>query len=84
MTQRKTSTKVRCVPRFGYDYADVREIEVDVENAHDDVELRTAVDKWFAHIGIAEALFDLDVDDDGYFAVVNDEAYQRNWGQPLF
>jgi hypothetical protein len=83
MRARRVQTKIRCVPRFGYDFAQVREIDVDVENSHDDAELRSAVNLYFAARGISDALYDLDVDDDGYFAIVNDEAFHDDWGTPL-
>ena len=84
VTQKRISTRVRCVPRFGYDYANVREVEVDVDNPHDDAELHEALVRYFAYLSIADAVFDVDVDDDGYFAVINDEAYARDWGDVLF
>lgn len=83
MQMRKLLTKVRCVPRCGYDFAQVREIDVDVQNAHDDGELRVALGNWFGSRGIEDAVFDLDVDDNGYFAIVNDEAFAGDWGTPL-
>lgn len=84
MRARRVQTKVRCVPRFGYEFAQVREIDVDVENGHDDVELRSAVESYFAARGLSEALYDLEVDDNGYFAIVNDEAFHDEWGTSLF
>jgi hypothetical protein len=38
---------------------------------------------YFAARGISDALYDITVDDDGFFAVVNDEAYEMQWGTPL-
>lgn len=83
MRVKKVSTRVRCVPRFGYDNTQVREIDIDVENSHDDSELREALRMWFESRGIDDALFDLEVDDNGYFAIVNDEAFAAKWGTPL-
>ena len=83
MRVKKVSTRVRCVPRCGFEYTQVREIDIDVENSHDDAELRTAIQQWFDSRGIEDALFDLEVDDNGYFAIVNDEAFAGKWGTPL-
>lgn len=83
MIRKRLSTTVRCVPRFGYDHAEVREINIDVENVHDDDEIRTMIQQWFAVRGIEDALFDLDCDDNGYFAIVNDEAFEAKWGTAL-
>lgn len=80
---RKVATTIRCVPRFGYDYTQTRTIDVDVLDPHDDSELRDVVARWFAQRGIADAVFDVDVDDDGFFAIINDESYEANWGDPL-
>ena len=84
MTQKRISTRVRCVPRYGYEFANVREVEVDVDNPHDDAELHEVLVRYFAYLGIGDAVFDVDVDDDGYFAVINDEVYEREWGDALF
>ena len=49
----------------------------------DELELREALRFWFASRGIADAIYDIEVDDNGYFAIVNDEAYAHKWGKPL-
>jgi len=38
---------------------------------------------YFAARGISDAVYDVNVDDDGWFAVINDEAYGQRWGTPL-
>ncbi len=80
---KKIAYMVRCVPRFGYENTEVRSI--DVESAPDAEldELRAAVEFYFASRGIGEAVFDVTVDDDGFVAVINDEAYEIAWGQSL-
>lgn len=80
---RKTLTTIRCIPRFGYDYTEVRTIDVELIDESDESELLTTLRTWFAQRGIADAVFDLDVDDDGFFAIINDEAFQHSWGQVL-
>ena len=35
------------------------------------------------YLGGGDAVYDIEVDDDGYFAVINDEAYDVRWGTPL-
>lgn len=77
---RKTATTMRCVPRYGYDSTEVRTIDLDVAPGADEPELRERVRFWFAVRGIADALYDLDVDDNGFFAIINDEAYAQSWG----
>lgn len=80
---RKTITTIRCVPRFGYEHAQVRTIDVELPDAADEHELLAAVRFWFAQRGIPDAVYDLATDDDGYFAIINDEAYQQDWGDAL-
>ena len=80
---RKLATTVRCVPRYGYPDTEVRTIDVDVSRDAEEQELLDAVRYWFASRGIAEAVYDIDVDDNGHFAIVNDEAYANSWGTPL-
>jgi len=77
---RKTATQIRCVPRFGYENTEVRMIDVDLPPDVEMDELAEALRFWFASHGIADALYDIDVDDNGYFAIVNDEAYGHAWG----
>lgn len=80
---KKTLTSIRCVPRFGYDYTQVRSIDLEINDLHDEVEIARSVKRWFAIHGIADALYAIEVDDNGFFAVVNDEAFQQNWGAPI-
>lgn len=81
---RRTMTQVRCVPRFGYADTEVRTVGLDVANAHDEVQLAKALRIYFSSRGIADALYDMDVDDDGWFAIINDEAFAQAWGDPVF
>jgi len=80
---RKTVTSLRCVPRYGYPFADVRTVDLDIRDTHDEDELRLAVQVFFSAIGVVDALYDIDVDDDGYFAIINDDAYREDWGDSL-
>lgn len=79
----KTLTTIRCVPRFGYDHTDVRTIDIDLIDEVDDRELLGVIRTWFELRGIPEAVYDVDYDDDGAFAIVNDEAYHEQWGERL-
>jgi hypothetical protein len=81
---RKTLTTIRCVPRYGYEYANVRTIDLDLIDASDETELFQALNVWFAQRGIADAVYDLASDDNGFFAVINDEAFQSAWGEAVF
>lgn len=81
MTKR-TLTTVRCVPRFGYEGTEVRMVELDLHDT-DDAAIRTALTRWFAQRGIADAVYDITLDEDGFFAVINDEAYAETWGDSL-
>ena len=82
---KKLVASVRCVPRYGYDFAEVRSLDVELAGSiHDEEVLREAVERYFLSIGIGDAVFDIDVDDDGYFAIINDEAYQDDWGESIF
>lgn len=74
---------MRCVPRFGYAETEVRTVDVDLPSGAEEEEIRTELSEWFARRGIADAVYGIDVDDDGYFAVINDEAYENEWGTPL-
>jgi hypothetical protein len=80
---RKTVTTVRCVPRFGYEHAQVRTIDLDLYDAADDRELLSALRTWFAQRGVADAVYDVSTDDNGFFAIINDEAYRADWGEAL-
>ena len=74
---------IRCVPRYGYDNTEVRTIDLEVSHDTEEEQLREAVYFYFAARGISDAVYDIAVDDDGYFAVINDEAYDIEWGTPL-
>ena len=80
---KKTATTIRCVPRYGYEGTEVRTIDLDLADSADEHELAEAVGKWFNERGIADAVYDITLDDDGFFTVVNDEAYAAEWGTPL-
>lgn len=80
---RRVATKMRCVPRFGYADTEVRMVDVDLPSGAEEEDIRTELSGWFERRGIAEAVYSIDVDDDGYFAVINDEAYESEWGTPL-
>lgn len=80
---KKTALTIRCVPRYGYDNTEVRAVDVGVSHRAPEPELRQALYFYFAARGIQDAVYDIDVDDDGYFAVINDEAYEIPWGEPL-
>ena len=80
---KKIATTVRCVPRFGYEGTDVRTIDLDLADTADEHELADSARRWFEERGIADAVYDITVDDDGFFAVINDEVYAAEWGTPL-
>ena len=80
---RKTATTVRCVPRYGYDNTEVRVVDLDLARDAEESELFEALRYWFNSRGIAEAIYDFDVDDNGFFAIINDEVYEESWGTPL-
>jgi hypothetical protein len=81
---RKTLTTVRCVPRYGYEYAQVRTVDIELLDVADERELLAALRTWFAQRGVADAVYGLATDDNGHFAIINDEAYQEDWGEPIF
>ncbi|MCK4341475.1 MAG: hypothetical protein KAY37_07120 [Phycisphaerae bacterium] len=80
---KRTALMIRCVPRYGFDNTEVRTIDLDLARDAEEELLREAVYFYFAARGISDAVYDIDVDDDGYFAVINDEAYDIQWGTPL-
>lgn len=80
---RKTATTIRCVPRYGFARTEVRTIDLEIPHGADEPELLEGLRFWFASRGIADAVYGIDVDDNGYFAIVNDEAYEQHWGTPL-
>jgi hypothetical protein len=81
---KRTLTTVRCVPRFGYDHAQVRTVDLELPEGWDDELLQSVLSSWFAQRGIAEAVYSIEAADDGFFAVINDEAFHEEWGEPLF
>jgi hypothetical protein len=80
---KKTALMVRCVPRYGYDNTEVRTVDLEMPRETERDELRAALHFFFAARGISDAIYDVDVDDYGWFAVINDEAYAVSWGKPL-
>lgn len=80
---KKTALMIRCVPRFGFDNTEVRIIDLDVLAGADEAGLQAAVEFYFASRGISDAVYDITTDDDGFFAVINDEAFDAAWGRPL-
>ncbi len=79
----RTLTTIRCVPRYGYDYAEVRTVDLELPEEFDESRLAATLERWFAQRGVESAVYDIQADDNGFFAVVNDEAYQSSWGKPL-
>lgn len=79
----KTATTIRCVPRFGYEQTEVRAVELELRHEADERDLLAALTQWFHVRGVHDAIYDLQTDDDGFFAIVNDEAYEHDWGTPL-
>ncbi len=47
-------------------------------------ELYEALHYWFMSRGIADAVYGLEYDDNGYFAIINDEAFDSRWGKSIF
>lgn len=80
---KRVATTVRCVPRFGYANTEVRTVELDLGEDPDSDDVRAALELWFAQRGIADAVYDIHPEHDGYFAVINDEIYDREWGTAL-
>lgn len=80
---KRIATTVRCVPRYGYDYTQVREVDLELPEGWDDHQLNAALSQYFSYKSIADAVFAIDSDEGGFFAVINDEAYLQNWGEPL-
>lgn len=80
---KKTGLMIRCVPRYGFERTEVRTIDLDLPPDAREEELHQAVCFFFAARGIGDAVYDIQVDEDGYFAVINDEAYNAQWGTPL-
>lgn len=82
-SMRSVLTTIRCIPRLGYNYTDVRTIELALATGSSEAEAHDALASWFADRGMPEAVYDLNLDDEGFCAVINDETYQHEWGAPL-
>lgn len=80
---KKTALMLRCVPRFGYDNTEVRMVDLDLAPTAEPEDVRQALTLYFATRGISDAIYDVSFDDNGLFAVINDEAYEQRWGTPL-
>ena len=80
---KKTALAIRCVPRYGYENTNVRTVDLDVPRDADEDVLLNALTFYFAARGINEAVYDIAVDDSGFFAIVNDEVFDVQWGTPL-
>ncbi len=80
---KKLATTIRCLPRLGLDYTELRLVDVDVEQDATDGELYQAVLRYFARHGLHDAVFAVEVDQDGVFAIINDDAYTTEWGATL-
>lgn len=83
MISKKLSTTVRCIPRFGYADTEVRTIDLNLRKDADESILYTELTNWFEDHGIEDAVYDVSVDNNGYIAIVNDDAYDADWGEPL-
>ncbi|MCA9245073.1 MAG: hypothetical protein KDA32_14035 [Phycisphaerales bacterium] len=71
------------MPRYGYDSTGVRTIDLDMFASFTPGELYEALRVFFLSRGIEEAIYDVDHDEDGWYAIINDEAYESEWGTPL-
>jgi hypothetical protein len=80
---RKTALEIRCVPRFGFEHTEVRTVDLDIPADVDEETLREALTFYFVARGVPDAVYDINADDYGFYAVVNDEAYRVSWGTPL-
>ncbi len=80
---KRIATTVRCVPRFGFDNTEVRTIDLDGVDDASERQLLEALERWFALRGIADAVYDIQADNNGLFAIINDEAFEEEWGTPL-
>ncbi len=82
-SMKRVATTIRCVPRYGYENTEVRTVELDLGDDPDPSDVQLALETWFAQRGIFDAVYDVQTEDSGYFAVVNDETYDQAWGTPL-
>lgn len=80
---RKTATTVRCMPRFGYDFTEVRTLDVDLPRDAEEQDLHEVLTTFFVAHGISDAVYDVKMDEYGFMAIINDEAYEGEWGTPL-
>lgn len=81
---KKTALMLRCVPRYGFDHTEVRMVDLDVSPRADIELVHEALTLYFAVRGISDAVYAVDFDNDGPFAIVNDEVYEHAWGTPVF
>jgi len=79
----KTALKIRCVPRYGFANTEVRTVDLEVSRDAEPEVLEQMLNLYFATRGIADAVYAIEADDNGFFAVINDEAYGASWGTAL-
>lgn len=79
---RKTLTTIRCVPRCGFDFTEVRTVDLELRET-DEQALREALRNWFAERHIQDAVYAIELDENGPLAIVNDDAFHQDWGEPL-
>ncbi len=80
---KRVATSIRCVPRFGYANTEVRMLDVGISADAEEADTREALMAWFSAHGIADAVYDVQFGDDGLMAIINDEAFDADWGNPL-
>jgi hypothetical protein len=80
---KRVATTVRCVPRYGFENTEVRTIDLEGVEDFDEAQFREALERWFAQHGIADAVYSIEADNNGYFAVINDEVFAEHWGARL-
>lgn len=83
MRSKRTALLMRCIPRFGYQNTEVRMIDLDVSPESQMRDIWQRVNVYFAARRIHDAVYDVGVDNDGYYAVINDEAFGQDWGKPV-
>ena len=76
-------TNIRCVPRCGFEYTQVRTVDLEAPAHAEEHDLHRLLNHWFVQRGIEEAVYAIEVEDKGYFAIINDEAYKESWGTKL-
>ncbi len=76
-------TNIRCVPRCGFEYTEVRTVDLEAPSNIDDHQMHRLLNHWFVQRGIEEAVYAIETDDTGYFAIINDEAFKQSWGTSL-